>query len=74
MKKFLVILFTILALPQTLANTSYGGELTYADKMEIIERKTDYIKQRAKTKCKVLGFTKETEDFDDCVIILLLRM
>ena len=74
MKKFLVILFTILALSQTLTNTSYGGELTYAEKMEIIESYTDYTKQRAKDKCKKLGFTKETEDFDDCVIVMLLKM
>lgn len=69
-----MILFTILALSQTLANTSYGGELTYAEKMEIIESYTDYSKQRAKNKCKKLGFTKETEDFDDCVIVMLLKM
>ena len=79
MKKFLVILFTILALSQTLTNTSYGGELTYAEKMEIIESYTDYTKQRAKDKCKKLGFTNdtdtgETEDFDDCVIVMLLKM
>ena len=36
-------------------------------------KKTDYQKQKAKDKCKELGFAKGTEDFADCVTIALSK-
>ena len=59
-----------------------GGETKEIEKKETKKtekketkktEKTEYQKQKAKDECKELGFAKGTEDFGDCVIIMLLK-
>ena len=57
-----------------LTELGFYGTTTTTKKEEKKEtKKTDYQKQKAKDKCKELGFTKGTEDFDDCVTIALSK-
>ena len=53
----------------------YGNVSTTTTKTEKKKetKKTDSKKQRANDECKELGFTKGTEDFDDCVTIALSK-
>ena len=53
----------------------YGNASTTTTKTEEKKetKKTDNQKQKVKDKCKELGFTKGTEDFDDCVTIALSK-
>ena len=58
----------------------YGNDSTTTTKTEEKKetkkketKKTDYQKQKAKDKCKELGFAKGTEDFADCVTIALSK-
>ena len=59
-----------------------GGETKEIEKKETKKtekketkktEKTEYQKQKAKDECKELGFTKGTEKFGDCVIIMLSK-
>ena len=59
-----------------------GGETKEIEKKETKKtekketkktEKTEYQKQKAKDECKELGFAKGTEDFDDCVTIMLSK-
>ena len=57
-----------------LTELGFYGNTTTTKKIEKKEtKKTDSKKQKAKDECKELGFAKGTEDFDDCVTIMLSK-
>ena len=57
-----------------LTELGFYGNTTTTKKIEKKEtKKTDSKKQRANDECKELGFAKGTEDFGDCVTIMLSK-